>query len=231
MKRLVLFIIGLLLTSGSVDAVTPVHDMVGQIQRAVTLGQQAWRIKYEIEAAQRLLKNLGNLNLNSVGDLVNRFSQFKYRIRSIGYTYKGIANQFDSFYNKDETISQKIVAWQGQSDDSIKEAMVSQGLVENSEDHMKELNKAVEHKRKSQGDSDTLQAIGEINAVQSKQLADMTEIIGTDARAKNSILMEERAKERERRKIEARLLRDFNDHKKSQPFTQFPSLGSAGPRS
>jgi P-type conjugative transfer protein TrbJ len=224
-------IIGLLLTAGSIYGAAPVHDMVGQIQRAFTYIQQYQRIKYEIQAAQRLLKNLGNLNLNSVGDLVNRFSQFKYRIRSIGYTYKGIANQFDSFYNKDETISQKIVAWQGQSDDSIKEAMVSQGLVENSEDHMKELNKAVELKRKSKGDSDTLQAIGEINAVQSKQLADMTEIIGTDARAKNSVLMEERAKERERRRIEARLLRDFNEHKKSQPFTQFPSLGSAGPRS
>ena len=231
MNKLISIAVALLWVSGSAYAAMPVLDLVGQVQRAVIWYQEYDKIQKEIAAASRLLASLGNLNMNNLGDIVNRFSQFKYRVRSIGYTYKGIANQFESFYNKDESISQKIASWQGQSDDSIKDAMVSQGLVEKSEDHMAELNRAVEIKRASTGNADTLQAIGEINAIQSKQLADMTEIIGTDARAKNSVLMEERAKERERRKMEARLLRGFNEHKKSQPFTQFPSLGSAGPRS
>lgn len=49
---------------------------------------------------------------------------------------------------------------------------------------MLDLDEAVEFKNKCMGDSDTLQAIGEINAIQSKQLADLSHVVATDVRAK-----------------------------------------------
>jgi hypothetical protein len=214
----------------SLQAAMPVFDIIGQGQRFYMMVMEAKRIAKEAAAAGKMLSLLGDLDLTNVNEIIDRFSQFKPRIGAIGYDYNGVANHFESFYDSRETIPQKIAAWQGQSDDSIKEAMVSQSLLRRSGDHMRELKKAIELKRNSSGDSDTLQAIGEINAISSKQLADLTEIIGTDARAKNSVLMEERAKEKARRKFEERLLKDFKQQKKSRPLAHFPTLGNSAPR-
>ena len=95
---------------------------------------------------------------------------------------------------------------------------------------MADLDKIVDEKRKSKGDAETLQAIGEINAIQSKQLADLSQIVASDARAKNSVMMEERAKEKELKNYENHLMKDFNKHEKSHPLNHFPSLGTTAPR-
>jgi conjugal transfer/entry exclusion protein len=111
----------------------------------------------------------------------SKANSLRSRARSIGYAYEGVANQFERFYGRGGRFSPKFKDWQKQSDDSIKDAMVSQGLLERSEKHMVDLDKVVEDKRNAEGDSDTLQALGEINAIQSKQIADLSEIVATDA--------------------------------------------------
>ncbi len=96
---------------------------------------------------------------------------------------------------------------------------------------MADLDKIVDEKRKSKGDAETLQAIGEINAVQSKQLADLSQIVASDARAKNSVMMEERAKEKELKNYENHLMKDFNKPEiPRNPLTHFPSLGATASR-
>lgn len=185
------------------------------------------RIKYEISAAKRMADKLKKFNITSIRTITQQINNLRHRTRSIGYTYESVAQQFESFYQKDGKFSQKYKDWQKQSDDSIKDAMVSQGLLEKSEKHMADLDKILEEKRIAKGNADTLQALGEINAIQSRQLADLSQIVATDARAKQSVIMEERAKETQKKDTEARLMRDFSVHKKSRPLMRLPSLGQA----
>lgn len=195
------------------------------------LNQTAARIEYEVNAAQRLIKKLENLKITQIRDVTGLINSFRSRTRSIGYTYSRIGTQFERIYGKfGDPPPKNHRAWRKQSDDSVKDAMESQGLLEKSEKHMDDLDKVVKIKNESKGDSDTLQAIGEINAIQSKQLADLSHVVATDARAKQSVIMEERAKKRELESYEAHLMKDFNVHRKSRPLTHFPSLGTTASR-
>jgi P-type conjugative transfer protein TrbJ len=200
------------------------------VKQVLDMERTAARITYEIEAAQRLATKLKDFKLTNINSIVMQINSLRSRTRSIGYTYEGVASQFESFYGKGGKFSSKFKDWQKQSDNSIKDAMVSQGLLENSAKHMTDLDKVLEDKRQSGGNADTLQALGEINAIQARQLADLAQIVATDARAKQSVLMEERAKEMEKKDLEKHLMRDFNIHKKSRPMAYFPSLGSTAPR-
>lgn len=190
----------------------------------------AARIEYEINAAKRLGQRLKKFDLTSISSISRQINSLRSRARSIGYAYEGVANQFERFYGRGGRFSPKFKDWQKQSDESIKDAMVSQGLLERSEKHMVDLDKVVEDKRNALGDSDTLQALGEINAIQSKQIADLSEIVATDARAKQSAMMEERSKQKDLQDYEAHLMKDFEKHGKSRPLTHFPSLGTTAPR-
>jgi P-type conjugative transfer protein TrbJ len=192
--------------------------------------QTAARIEYDINAAKRLGERLKDFKLTSISSIVRQINSLRSRARSIGYAYEGVAKQFEVFYSKGGKFSPKLKDWQKQSDESIKDAMVSQGLIERSEKHMVDLDKVLEDKRNSGGDADTLQALGEINAIQSKQLADLTEIVATDARAKQSVVMEKRSKEEGLKEYEAHLMKDFNIHGKSRPLTHLPTLGTTAPR-
>jgi P-type conjugative transfer protein TrbJ len=207
-----------------------VKELAHFAKQVEDMERTAARIEYEINAAKRLGERLKNFKLTSINSIVRQINSLRSRARSIGYAYESVANQFETFYSKGSKFSQKFKAWQKQSDESIKDAMVSQGLIERSQKHMVDLDKVLEDKRNAGGDADTLQALGEINAIQSKQLADLTEIVATDARAKQSVIMENRAKEQELKDYEAHLMKDFNIHGKSRPLTHLPSLGTTAPR-
>lgn len=191
------------------------------------------RVEYEIAAAQRMKNRIEKWKLkdfNSIDEMIRHINSFRSRARSIGYTYNGIADQFESFYGKRGSHKKDYQSWEKQSDDSIKDAMVAQGRIEKSEKHMADLDQIMIEKRDDQDQGATLQAIGEINAIQSKQLADLSEIVATDARAKQSVVMEERSKQKELEDHEAHLMKDFNKHGKSRPLTHFPSLGTTASR-
>lgn len=235
MRRLIILLsFSACLLSANVAIAFIVNDPLNLIQNTlsvqkqiVELTQTAARIKHEVQAAERLVNKIKDFKLSNLNDLVSQINQFRSRARSIGYTYESISRQFEKTYGKPDGFSKNFKSWQQQSDDSIKDAMVSQGLLEKSAKHMEDLDKIIEDKRASKGNADTLQAIGEINGIQSKQLADLSQIIASDARAKNSVMMEDRAKQKEQSSYEASLMKDFNKHGKSQPMTSFPSLGSA----
>jgi P-type conjugative transfer protein TrbJ len=212
------------------DPANLAQNLLSAYRQFQQLEQTAARIEYEVKAAQRLAKKMKNFKLTNLRDLVSQINQFRSRARSIGYAYDGISNQFEKLYGRKNEFTKNFKAWQNQSDDSLKDAMVSQGLLEKSQKHMADLDKIVDEKRKSKGDAETLQAIGEINAIQSKQLADLSQIVASDARAKNSVMMEERAKEKELKNYENHLMKDFNKHEKSHPLNHFPSLGTTAPR-
>jgi P-type conjugative transfer protein TrbJ len=188
------------------------------------------RIEFEANAAKRLLNRMKDFKLTNLKDLVSQINRFRSRARSIGYTYDSITHQFEKTYGRKNESSKNFKAWQDQSDDSLKDAMVSQGLLEKSQKHMDDLDKITEDKRASEGDADTLQAIGEINAIQSRQLADLSQIVASDARAQNSVIMEQRSKEKELKNYENHLMKDFNKHEKSRPLAYLPSLGTTAPR-
>ncbi len=213
-----------------VDPFNLTQNFISVWNQVQQLEQTADRIDYEINAAQRLARKLKNFRIANLKDIASQINQFRSRARSIGYTYESISNQFEKLYGRKNGFSKNFKAWQKQSDDSLKDAMVSQGLMEKSQKNMDDLDKIVEEKRKSKGDAETLQAIGEINAIQSRQLADLSQIVASDARAHNSVIMEERAKQAEQKNYENHLMKDFNKTEKSHPLTHFPSLGTTAPR-
>jgi len=213
-----------------VDVANGLQNVTIIANQALQLERMAEQIKREVEAAQRLMQKMRKLDITKINDLVSQINSFRSRARSIGYTYESIAHQFDKTYGRPGGFSKNFKAWQKQSDDSLKDAMVAQGLLQKSEKHMADLEKIIDEKRKGQADGDTLQAIGEINAIQSKQLAELSQIIATDARAQQSVLMEKKAQQKEQQNYENHLMKDFNKHGKSRPLTHFPSLGTTAPR-
>lgn len=237
MKQPIIFSLFFMLYSTITQAGIPVIDPTNLIQNTLAvykqfqqLEQTAARIEYEVKAAQRLALKLKNFKISNLRDIISQINQFRTRARSIGYTYENITHQFEKLYGKKNGFSKNFKAWEKQSDDSLKDAMVSQGLMEKSQKNMDDLDKIVEAKRASKGDAETLQAIGEINAIQSRQLADLSQMVASDARAQNSVIMEERAKQAEQKNYENHLMKDFNKHEKSHPLTHFPSLGTTAPR-
>jgi P-type conjugative transfer protein TrbJ len=234
--NLVLFLWG----STSYSGGWPVYDAAGWVLKLKSLYRQIQqlrimqqRVTYEIAAAKRMKNRLEKWkfkDFNSIDEMIRHINSFRSRARSIGYTYDGIADQFESFYGKRGAFKKDYQSWEKQSDDSIKDAMVAQGRLEKSEKHMADLDQILIEKRDDQDQAATLQAIGEINAIQSKQLADLSEIVATDARAKQSVVMEERSKQKELEDHEAHLMKDFNNHGKSRPLTHFPSLGTTAGR-
>lgn len=213
-----------------IDTANLAQNTLSVLRQIEQIEQTGARIKYEVKAAERLIKRLKSVDITKIRDLVGLINSFRSRTRAIGYTYENIENQFERIYGKTGSFKKNFQGWQKQSDESVKDAMVSQGLIEKSQKHMVDLDEVIKVKNESQGDSDTLHAIGEINAIQSKQLADLSQIVATDAHAKNSVIMEQRAKEQELKNYEAHLMKDFNDHGKSRPLTHFPSLGSTTSR-
>lgn len=232
MKKLTSFVVCFLSTSLFAVGV-PVFDPTNLIENAAQVLKQieqveqtAARIEFQINSATRFAKKLKGYKFSNIRDLLSDIRSFQYRARSIGYTYKSVVHQFENVYGKRGHYSKNYDAWEKQSDESIKDAMEAQGLIERSDGQMQDLNQAVLSKNKAESDAETLQAIGEVNAIQAKQLNDLKQIIATDARARQSVIMEQRAKEREQKHYEAHLMKDFNIHKKSRPLTHFPSLGS-----
>ncbi len=212
------------------DPLNLVQNTLSAVQQVEQLKRTVEQIEREVGAAQRLMEKMKKFDITKIKDLVSQINSFRSRARSIGYTYDNIARQFDKTYGRQGEFSKNFKAWQKQSDDSLKDAMVAQGLLQKSEKHMADLEKIVDTKRQGRADGDTLQAIGEINAIQSKQLADLSQIIATDARAQQSVLMEKKAQQKEQQNYENHLMKDFNKHGKSRPLTHFPSLGTTAPR-
>ncbi len=235
MKRL--FSLGVFLMPIQINAGFPVLDPLNLIENAASviaeidqMEQMAQRIEYQVKSVQRFVNKLEGYKFSDIRGLVKQLRSFRNRARAIGYSYQGIVNQFERTYGKNGKFAKNFASWQKQSDDSIKDAMVSQGLLEKSETHMDDLDKVIETKGKSEGEAETLHAISEINTIQSKQLADLTHIVATDARARQSVIMEERSKQREHREYENHLMHDFNDHGQSRPLAYLPSLGTTAPQ-
>jgi P-type conjugative transfer protein TrbJ len=234
MKRF--FSVGILFMHHQLSAFV-VNDPINLVENALSaaaeveqLFQAMDRVEYQIRSTQRFIDKLEGYKFTDIRGFLRDLRSFRNRARSIGYGYKNIVNQFERTYGKDGRLNRKFSAWKKQSDDSIKDAMISQGLLEKSEGHMADLDKVNQAKSKSEGEAETLHAISEVNTIQSKQLADLTQIVATDARARQSVVMEERLKQQDQKDYENRLMHDFNDHKKSRPLAYFPSLGSTAPQ-
>jgi P-type conjugative transfer protein TrbJ len=215
----------------------PVFDYSNMMQNIITITAQADeiqrkinRVQRQVESARRFSRKLQGYKFTNIRDLLRQIRSFRYRVRSIGYTYKSIVGQFEKTYGTKGNFSQKYSAWEKQSDDSIKDAMEAQGLVERSDGQMQDLNQAILSKNSAETDAETMQAIGEVNAIQAKQLNDLKQIIATDARARQSVIMEHRANEKAQREYEAHLMSDFSEPRTSRPLAHFPSLGSTAPR-
>lgn len=197
---------------------------------AAQLKQTAARIEHEINSAKRFAERLQKYRFSDIQGLIQDLRSFRNRARAIGYAYHGIVNDFENLYGKDDRFAKKFAAWEKQSDESIKDSMQAQALLDRSDAHMSDLNKVVEVKGQSEGTAETLNAISEINTIQTKQFADLTHIIATDARARQSVIMEERSRQKEQRAYEERLMRGFNEHGPSRPLARFPSLGETAPK-
>jgi len=213
-----------------VDPVNLVENAAQVVKQIEQLERTAARIEFQVNSATRFANKLNGYKFRDIKGLLRDIRSFQHRARSIGYTYKSIVKQFDKTYGKRGEFAKNYGDWEKQSDDSIKDAMEAQGLIEHSDKQMQDLDRAIVAKEAAETNEETLQAIGEVNAVQTKQFNDLKYIVATDARARQSVIMEQRAKEKELKQYEAHLMDDFNVHKKSRPLSHFPSLGSTAPQ-
>lgn len=235
LKLLTLFLI--VASTDTIAAGLPVFDSINWLQNISMIVQQFQQIQItknqierELKAAKSVLSRMGKLNPDSVDSLARQIKQFRLGVRGIGYGYQNVSKQFDRLYATNGDFTKKLEAWQKQSDNSVKDAMSSHGLLQNSQENMKDLNEVLQAKRNSESEAEALQAMGEINAIQSRQLADLSQMIASDSRAKQSVLMEKRSLDKKQRAEAEELMKNFNEHETSMPLTHLPPLGTTAPR-
>lgn len=230
-KQLMIKTLILVFAAKSAFAGMPVFDYAGWVAKAESIRQQILQIRIlkdqitrELNAANRLVDTIKNLNINSYDDIRRKISMFRTKARSIGYTYDRIRKEMEKVYGAKGDFKKRYQSWQKQTDESIKDAMVSHGVLLNSKQNIDDINAILKSNRLARAEKANLQALAEINAIQSRQLDLLTEIIATDSRAKQSALMEERAHKQSLLENERRMWKDFDKHEESHPLSSFPKL-------
>lgn len=173
-------------------------DALKQAQLIINTADQ---IEYTLAQIELMQKNLNKLSVSDWRSLQSTYYQLQgayYQAKYIGMRWERIADQYDRLYEKydpkihdGKTYQAKRKAWAAQTDDSIKNAMQTHGVVENYDERDVSLSKMLEASQDAPGILAAVQAGNEISAVIARQLMELTKIIVADSRARLSYLKEQ----------------------------------------
>ena len=215
----------------------PVLDPTNLAQNTITAVQslrqaenQIKQMERELEYTTRQLQSLKELGWNDPYALQRHlefFQSLKNRSDTLTYNYKNLDSNFRRLYStKDKPIDKRLDDWSQQTETSIQASMKSHGAVDDSKKKMETVSSLIEKQRRAQGDLAAIQVLGELMAIQSRQLEELKTIITLDSRAKQSRMMEDKSIEKARVEQSRHLMKDFNKPMKAKrPMTKFPSLG------
>lgn len=215
-----------------------VADAANVAQTTLTAKNTAQQLKKQIEQmtadAERWKKQLQSLRELGWEDSyklrqhLDYFDSVKGKVDSLAFDYREMDRRFNNLYSrKGEPFEKKFADWNKQTDDSIRAAMTSHGALKDSRRTIVSVAELVEKQRRAQGDLAAIQTLGELAAIQSRQLEDLKTVIALDSRAKQSQLMEERSHKKTSKDFEAFLMSDVGKKEKARPMRKLPKLGEA----
>lgn len=218
-----------------IDPVNLVENASIAVSDASNVIQQVKTVQKQIKMLKKMKKNLKKLRLGDLREMKQSFRDLKrmYRQgRQISTEWGNIAEDFEQTYEGysgeegEEAYQQKREKWEKQTDQSIKSAMKTHGVISEQEDRKRSLDRLIEASNQSEGALQALQAGNRISGILVKQLQELTGIIAADSRAKLSYLKEKHEKQKAQRKMnEHQLMEGYGERGDyEEPPNEWPSF-------
>lgn len=162
---------------------------------------QVMEIQNQIKQLEWLAKDLKRLSASDWATLQSSYYRLESAYRQgkyISMRWGQIADEYDDHFeaydpavHDGQTYQQKRRKWNDQTDDAIRGAMVSHGVVDAYEARAEDLGSVVQASNSAEGTLAAIQAGNQISAMILKQLMELTELIVADSRARLSHIKEQ----------------------------------------
>ena len=211
------------------DPTTFIQTMKTAINTANQLQQQIRQTQYIFDQLKYAKMNAETLDPTSLAELQGAYYQMDSLYRQskyIGTQWGVVGHQFDTAYEKydpkvhdNQTYEKKLQTWEKQTDDSIRTAMVSHGVLDKYKGREIQLMKVLKASRSAKGQLQAIQAGNEISALMMKQMMELTTIIIADSRSRLSYMQEERLTQdaTKKQKKAKRMMRDYGKKENPEP--------------
>lgn len=219
-----------------VDPINLVENAMSAVADVESAIQQVMTVKRQLEQLKQMKKDLEQLKVGDLRELQQSFRtlQSVYRRgKQISMRWKRIGEQYDERYEsydpkKDDrqTYYKKRRQWEQQTDQSIRSAMKTHGVVEEFESREKALQELVDKSDNAEGTLAAIQAGNRITALMARQLQELTGVIVADSRARLSHIKEQQEKRKASRKRRKKKLMEGYGESKSyeEPPARWPRI-------
>ena len=208
-----------------VPAIASVGSVVGNVMSTVGGLQEL------AEKGKRLLSDLGFFGLDRFEDQLKFIDDFYGDVDTLTFNYRRLDREFNKLYNtqEGESFEENFEGWQKQSRHSILQAMRSHGVITGSKEKGKQVSELLRVMRKAEGETQVMQAIAEISAIQTRQLEELQHLLAFDSRAKHSMLMKQIKWEHEAFMQSYHLRTGWSKKREARGLTALPDLGKTVP--
>lgn len=208
------------LIQNTATAIAQVDEVINQV---LEIRNQVRQIEYMARDLERLsVRDWASLK-SSYYQLQSTYQRAKYislRWGQIAGEYTRHYEAFDPKVHDGKTYEAKREQWASQTDDAIRTAMVSHGVVEGYEARSTSLDQLVEASNASDGTLAVLQAGNQISAMILRQLMELSQLIVADSRARLSYLKEQQlAEDASRKQSSHSLMRGYGEKEDQAPRT------------
>ena len=186
--------------------------------------QQAQEIQNQITQIQLMRRDLESLTSGDWATLQESFRRLDAlyaQAEQLSMNWASVASEYDQMYQSydpsrhgPEDYDAFRDRWQTQTDQAIRSAMVSHGVVEEFEGRNASLESLLDASDSAQGTLAALQAGNQMAAILSRQMMELNEVIVADSRARLSYLREEQARrEAGEARARDRMMRDYGGNR------------------
>lgn len=215
------------------DPANLVQNTAGYMAEAEQVVQQAQEIQNQLQQLEQMRKDLEKLDASSLEDLNRSFRKLEElyeRGRQISMKYQQIERQFEAFYEKFdpeeddvESYRDKRAKWEKQTDEAVRTAMRSHGVVDRYDWRREDLSEDLSRSGDADGTLAAIQAGNRVAGVMAKQMMELTQIIVADSRARLSYIKEQKMQEeQERRRRRKQMLDGWGERSDSPSYDDEP---------
>lgn len=217
MKRIILAVLMLAITSTSALALIPVTDYGNLMQNLMSYVQHINNaintyksVSNQLTQLKNEYNNLKKFDLNYIkklGKSLNDMADANKQVRGIVFDTQKAAAQFDAAYPSAAAsgvsgaqFSSRLALWNASSKNAIVDAVKAQGIVKNVSDDTVAMNALVTASQSSDGALSAMQAGNQIAALQVKQTMQLETIMAQSQRAQTAYIAEQNARQEAARK-------------------------------
>jgi P-type conjugative transfer protein TrbJ len=206
-----------------------VQNTASYMAEAEQVAQQAREIQNQLQQLAQMRKDLEKLDASSLEDLNRSFRKIEElyeRGRQISMKYQQIEQQFEAFYEEFdpdeddvESYRDKRAKWEKQTDEAVRTAMRSHGVVDRYDWRREDLSEDLSRSGDADGTLAAIQAGNRVAGVMAKQMMELTQIIVADSRARLSYIKEQKMQEeQERRRRRKQMLDGWGERSDSPNY-------------